>query len=50
VEHRLRVFENSVLWRIFEPKRVELTGEWRKPQDEEINEQYSSPNIIRLIK
>jgi len=49
-EHRLRVFENSVLWRIFRPNRVELTGKWRKPQDEEINDLYSSPNIIQLIK
>jgi len=44
------VFENSVLWRIFGPKRVGLTGKWRKPQDEEINDLYFSPNIIRLIK
>jgi len=49
-EHRPRVFENSVLWRIFRPKRVQLTGKCRKPQDEELNDLYSSPNIIRLIK
>ena len=48
-EHRLRVFENKVLWRIFGPKKVELTREWRKPQDEEVNDPCSSPNIIRLI-
>jgi hypothetical protein len=49
-EHRLRVFENSELWRIFGPKRVELTRKWRKPQDEEINDLYCSPNIVRLMK
>jgi hypothetical protein len=45
-EHRLRVFENRVLRRIFGPKRDEVTGEWRKlPRD-----LYSSPSIIRIIK
>ena len=49
-EGRLRVFENMVLKRIFGPKRDELTGEWRKLHDEELNDLYSSPNIFRVIK
>jgi hypothetical protein len=49
-EHRLRVFENRVLWRIFGPKRDEVTGEWRRLHSEELNDMYSSPNIIRVIK
>jgi hypothetical protein len=49
-EHRLRVFENSVLRRIFGPKRDEVTGEWRRLHNEELNDLYSSPNIIRAIK
>jgi len=49
-ECRLRVFENRVLRRIFGPKRDEVTGEWRKLHNEELNELYSSPNIIRVIK
>jgi hypothetical protein len=44
------VFENRVLRRIFEPKRDEVTGEWRKLHNEELNVLYSSPNIIRIIK
>jgi hypothetical protein len=48
-EHRLRVFENRVLRRIFGPKRDELTGEWRRLQNEELYELYS-PNIMRVIK
>jgi hypothetical protein len=49
-EHRLRVFENRVLRRIFGPKRDEVTGEWRKLHSEELNSLYSSPDIIRQIK
>jgi hypothetical protein len=49
-EHRLRVFENRVLRRIFGPKRDEVTGEWRRLHKEEFNDLYSSPNIIRVIK
>jgi hypothetical protein len=49
-EHRLRVFENRVLRRIFVPTRVEGTGEWRKLHSEELHILYSSPNIFRQIK
>jgi len=49
-ERRLRVFENGVLRRIFGPKRDEVTGEWRKLHNEELNVLYSSPNIVRVIK
>jgi hypothetical protein len=49
-EHRLRLFENRVLRRIFEPKRDEVTGEWRKLHNEELHNLYSSQKIIRQIK
>jgi hypothetical protein len=49
-EHRLRVFDNRVLKRIFGPKRNVVTGEWRRLHNEELNDLYSSPNIIRVIK
>jgi hypothetical protein len=49
-EHRLRVFENRVLRRIFGPKRDEVTGEWTKLHNEELHILFSSPNIIRQIK
>jgi len=48
-ERRLRVFENWVLRRIFGPKRDEVTGVWRKLHNEELNDLYSSPNIVRVI-
>jgi hypothetical protein len=49
-EQRLRVFDNRVLRGIFGPKRDEVTGEWRRLHKEELNDLYSSPNIIRVIK
>jgi hypothetical protein len=49
-EHRLRVFENRVLRRIFGPERDEVTGEWRKLHNEELRNLYSSPDIIRQVK
>jgi hypothetical protein len=49
-EHRLTVFENRMLRRIFGLKRDEVTGEWRKLHNEELCDLYSSPSIIRIIK
>jgi hypothetical protein len=49
-ERRLWVFENRVLRRIFGPKRDEVTEEWRKLHNEELNDLYCSPNIHRVIK
>jgi hypothetical protein len=49
-EHRLRVFEDRVLRRIFGPKRDEMTGRWRKLHNEELCDLYFSPSIIRTIK
>jgi hypothetical protein len=49
-EHRLRVFENRVLRRVFGPKRDKVTGEWRKLYNEELNDLYSLPNIVRVVK
>jgi hypothetical protein len=49
-EHRLRVFENRVLRKMFEPKRDEVTGQWRKLHNEDLRDLYSSPSIIRIIK
>jgi hypothetical protein len=48
-ERRLRVFENRVL-RLFGPKRDELAGEWRKLHNEELNDLYSLPKIVRVVK
>ena len=44
------MFENIVLWRIFGPRREEVTGELRRWHNEELNDLYSSPNIVRVIK
>jgi hypothetical protein len=44
------VFDNRVLRRIFDPKRDEVTGEWRKVHNEEHHNLYSSPSIIRMVK
>jgi len=49
-ERRLRLSENMVLRRIFGPKRDEVTGEWRKLHNEELNDLYCSPNIVRVIR
>jgi len=49
-ECRLRVFENSILGRICGPKSYKVTGEWRELHNEELNDLYSSPNIIQVIK
>ena len=49
-ERKLRVFENRVLRRIFGPRRDEVTGEWRRLHNEELNDLYSSRNIVRVIK
>jgi hypothetical protein len=49
-ELRLRVYESRVLWRIFGPKRDEVTCEWRKLRNGEFNDLYCSPNIVRVIR
>jgi hypothetical protein len=49
-KHRLRVFENSVLRRIFGPKRNEVIGGWRKLHNEKLHGLDSSPSVIRMIK
>ena len=49
-ERRLRVFENRVLRRVFGLKRDGVTGEWRKLHNEELNDLYCSPNIVRVVK
>ena len=48
-ERKLRVLENMVLRKIFGPRRDEVTGEWRRLHNEELNDLYSSPNIVRVI-
>jgi hypothetical protein len=49
-EERRLVFENRVLRRVFEPRRDEVTGEWRKLHNEELNDLYSLLNIVRVVK
>jgi len=49
-ERKLRVYENKVLRRIFGPRRDEVTGDWRRLRNEELNDLYSPPNIVRVIK
>jgi hypothetical protein len=49
-ERRLRVFENRVLRRVFGPKRDEVTGEWRKLHNKKLNDLYSIPNIVGVVK
>ena len=49
-EHRLRVFENRVLRKIFGPKRDEVTGEWRRLHNKELNDLYPLSNNLRVIK
>jgi hypothetical protein len=48
-EHRLRVFENRVLRRIFGPKREEVEGDWRRLHNEELHNLYASPHITLLL-
>jgi len=49
-DRRLRLLENRVFRRIYGPKRDEGTGEWRTLHNEKLNDLYSSPNIVRVIK
>ena len=49
-ERKPRLFENVVLRRTFVPRRDEVTGEWRRLHNEELNDFYCSPNIVRVIK
>ena len=49
-ERKLRVHENMMLRRIFGPRRGEVTGEWRRLHNEELNDLYCSPNIVRVLK
>jgi len=49
-ERKLRVFENMALMRIFGPRRDEVTVEWMRLHNEELNDLYSSPSIVRVIK
>jgi len=47
-EHKLRIFEDRVLKRIFGPKKEEVSGCWRRLHNEELHNLYNSPNIIRM--
>jgi hypothetical protein len=49
-EHRLKIFENRVLWKIFGPKRDEVTGEWKRLHNQELHALYPLPNITAEIK
>jgi hypothetical protein len=49
-DHRINLFRNRVLRRIFEPKRNEVTGRWRKLHNEKLRDLYSSTSIIRNMK
>jgi hypothetical protein len=49
-EHKLRVFKNKVPSRIFGPKRDKVIGDWRSMHNEEVDNLYSSPNIIRMLR
>jgi len=49
-ERKLKVFENMVLRRIFGPRSDEVTGEWRRLHNEELNDLYFLPKIVRVIK
>ena len=49
-ERKLGLFENMVLRRIFGPRSDEVTGEWRRLHNEELNDLYTSPKIVRVIK
>jgi hypothetical protein len=49
-EHRLKIFENRVLRIIFSPKRYEVTGEWTELNNVRLNDLYTSPNIVWMIK
>jgi hypothetical protein len=49
-EHRLKAFENRMLWRIFGPRRNEVTGGWRKPHNEELDNLCSLTGIIQMVR
>jgi len=49
-EKKVRVFENMVLRRMFVPRKDGVTGEWRRLHNEELNDLYSTPSIVRVIK